>query len=51
MDEVLKCLKDSYQMHSVTFNLRVLKNMRQIDEHCFYVDQEYIYFHLIAYVN
>lgn len=44
MDEVLKCLKDSYQMHSVTFNLRVLKNMRQIDEHCFYVDQEYILF-------
>lgn len=47
IEDLLNRLKDTYQMHSVTFNRNVLKNMRQIDEHCFYVDQEYILFPFI----
>lgn len=41
-DEIICKLGDKYQMHSVTFKTEILKKIRKIDEHCFYVDQEYI---------
>lgn len=43
---LLGLLGESYQMHSTTFKTSVLKQIRPIDEHCFYVDQEYIVFPL-----
>lgn len=43
---LLRLLGDSYCMHSTTFKTSVLKQIRPIDEHCFYVDQEYIAFPL-----
>ena len=41
-DDILPSIIDNYQLHSNTYKLSVLKDMKRIDEHCFYVDQEYI---------
>lgn len=41
-DDTLPGFVDKYQLHSNTYKLSVLKDMKKIDEHCFYVDQEYI---------
>ena len=41
-DEIVFGLIDFYQLHSNTYKTELIKNMRKIDENCFYVDQEYI---------
>lgn len=41
-DDVALSLLNYYQLHSNTFKTSILKGMHKIDEHCFYVDQEYI---------
>ena len=42
-------INDEYQLHSCTFKTNIIKQIDKIDEHCFYVDQEYILYplHLI----
>lgn len=40
--DVINGIRDSYQMHSITIKTEILKKIPFIDEHCFYVDQEYV---------
>lgn len=49
-EEIICQLGEEYQMHSATFKTEILKKIRKIDEHCFYVDQEYICYPF-AYLN
>ena len=44
--DVINQIGDYYQMHSLTFKTNSIKNKFIIDEHCFYVDQEYILYSL-----
>lgn len=46
INDVINQIGDYYQMHSLTFKTNIIKNKFMIDEHCFYVDQEYILFSL-----
>lgn len=46
IEEIILNLKDSLQMHSITFKTSILKKIQPLDEHCFYVDQEYVLFPL-----
>ena len=41
-DDIIKIISSQYNMHGSTFKTNLLKDMRKISEHCFYVDQEYI---------
>lgn len=45
-DEIVSALSQKYEMHAVTIKTQVLRRIPPIDEHCFYVDQEYILFPL-----
>lgn len=41
-DEVVGKMAQSFQLHSTTFKVELLRKMRKIREHSFYVDQEYV---------
>lgn len=44
--EQMKC-PDNLMMHAITFRTAILQeNFLPIDEHCFYVDAEYVFFYL-----
>lgn len=45
-EPMLNFLGNQYTMHCLTFRTSLLKRMRPIDEHCFYVDMEYILYPL-----
>ena len=54
-NDVICKIRDWYQMHSITIKTEILKKIPFIDEHCFYVDQEYVlypvkYIESIAYL-
>ena len=40
--EIIPIIQDSYAMHGTTFKTEVFRKAKRIDEHCFYVDQEYL---------
>ena len=42
VDDVFSSIDRLYQIHSVTFNRKVLENIPLITENCFYVDQQYV---------
>lgn len=44
--EITDSVFKSYQIHSTTFKTETIRNIRKIREHCFYVDQEYIFYPL-----
>ena len=44
--DIMPVIKDSYAMHGTTFRTDVFKRAEKIDEHCFYVDQEYLMYPL-----
>lgn len=46
LSSIIPVLKNSYSMHNVVFKTSILKNITKIDEHCFYVDQEFILYPL-----
>lgn len=41
-NDIIEMISLQYNMHGTTFKTELLKKMRKISEHCFYVDQEYI---------
>lgn len=47
LKEVICGLKDSYQIHSITFKTDILRKIPKITEDCFYVDQEYCLYPLL----
>lgn len=46
LDEIISKLINFYQLHSNTYKTSILKQMKRIDENCFYVDQEYVIYPL-----
>ena len=44
--EITDSVFRSYQIHSTTFKTETIRNIRKIREHCFYVDQEYVFYPL-----
>lgn len=44
--DIISKIEFNYNMHNLTFKTEVLKDIPQIDENCFYVDQEFIIYPL-----
>lgn len=44
--DILPLLRDNYAMHGCTFRTDIMRKIKKIDEHCFYVDQECILYPL-----
>lgn len=44
MEDVISSIGDEYVMHSITYRTSLIQGSLKLDEHCFYVDQEYVMF-------
>ena len=46
MEDIIYDIRDEYAMHGCTFKTDVIRNMKKLDENCFYVDQEFLLYPL-----
>lgn len=44
MEDAIAMIGDDYVMHSITYRTSLIRGSLKLDEHCFYVDQEYVMF-------